>query len=102
MIAIIFIGTVFQMVLMVAEDGGAFRHTNRSGTDDGCVTRGDHSVGALPLPNWRWWTPCASPWVGLTYSWWPSWWCQLGTGVCDSEGAAVLQTDKIFAGIIIL
>ncbi len=105
-IAIIFIGTFFQMVLMVAEDvrrvpAAQIEAAQTMGANAGR----DHREGdAASPPSRRCSTPCASPWAGPgPIWWWRSWWPRTrawATRSCKAQ--RFLQTDKIFAGIIVI
>jgi NitT/TauT family transport system permease protein len=104
-VAIIFIGTFFQMVLMVAEDVRRVPMAQRSRPRRPWAPPASEMLEKVILPSAKpaLWTPCASPWAGPGPTWWwPSWWRPTRAGLCHTEGQRFLQTDKIFAGILLI
>jgi NitT/TauT family transport system permease protein len=104
-IAIIFIGTVFQMVLMVAEDVRRVPTTQIEAAQTMGATRGE-IIGLVLLPAAK---PALVDTLRITMGWA---WTYLvvaelvaansGLGYAILKAQRFLQTDKIFAGIIII
>jgi NitT/TauT family transport system permease protein len=104
-VAIIFIGTFFQMVLMVAEDVRRVPMAQIEAAQTMGATRQEVLEKViLPSAKPALWTPCASPWAGPgPIWWWPSWWRPTpGLGFAILKAQRFLQTDKIFAGILLI
>jgi hypothetical protein len=103
-VAIIFIGTFFQMVLMVAEDVRRVPLAQIEAAQTmGATRREIIERSSCPRPSRPCWTPCGSPWAAWTYLVVAELVAaNSGLGYAVLKAQRFLQTDKIFAGILMI